>query len=179
MLTDTLLVWRLKRRDSSALCQLYTKYEQQLLTIAANLLGDVNLAEDVLQDVFIKFIDSIDSFLLTGSLAGYLTRCTVNRARDYLRKNNQLSMQPLDVIETPASHHCNPVHIAMTHEQNECVMTALGTLPYEQREVVVLHLQGNLTFKKIAQLQKISAKTTESRFRYGINKLKSLLQDQV
>ena len=57
MLTDALLVWRLKRRDSPALSQLYTKYEQQLLTIAANLLGDVNLAEDVLQDVFIKFID--------------------------------------------------------------------------------------------------------------------------
>jgi RNA polymerase sigma factor (sigma-70 family) len=179
VLEDIRLVWQLKRGDTHALRRIYCKYEHDLLTLAANLLGDINPAEDVLQDVFIRFIESIDSFRLTGSLRGYLAKCTLNRARDYLRKANRLSMVPIEAADSAESLIKGPVQLTITNEQNECVTTVLGELPYEQREVVVLHLQGSLTFREIAHLQNVSAKTTESRYRYGINKLRSILNGQV
>jgi RNA polymerase sigma factor (sigma-70 family) len=87
MLEDRYLVWRLKRGSAHALCRIYNRYESDLLTLATSLLGRTGYAEDVLQDVFVKFLESIDTFELTGSLKGYLAKCVANRARDYLRKD--------------------------------------------------------------------------------------------
>ena len=55
----------------------------------------------------------------------------------------------------------------------------MAQLPYEQREAVVLHLQGAMKFKEIADLQKTSVKTVLSRYRYGLDKLRSILDDEV
>ena len=68
MFEERYLVWRLKRGSAQALCRIYNRYEGDLLTLATNLLGRTGQAEDVLQDVFVKFIESIDTFELTGSL---------------------------------------------------------------------------------------------------------------
>jgi len=56
---------------------------------------------------------------------------------------------------------------------------ALEQLPYEQREVIALHLRGASTFKQIAQIQGVSINTAHSRYRYGIKKLKVMLNGEV
>ena len=59
------------------------------------------------------------------------------------------------------------------------LVDALVTLPYEQREVIVLHLQGDLTFREIAVVQGMSINTVRSRYRYGIDSLRSMLNGEV
>jgi DNA-directed RNA polymerase specialized sigma24 family protein len=59
---DRYLVWRLKQGSPRALCRIYSRYENELLTLAASLVGRTDQAQDVLQDVFLKFIESIDTF---------------------------------------------------------------------------------------------------------------------
>ena len=86
MLDDRWVLWRLKRGSARALHRLFDKYEGDLLTLATNLVGRADLAEDVLQDVFIRFIESIQTFELTGSLRGYLAKCVANRSRDLLHR---------------------------------------------------------------------------------------------
>ena len=61
----------------------------------------------------------------------------------------------------------------------QLVSDALEQLPYEQREVVVLHTRGRMTFKAIAELWQVPIKTVQSRYRYGLEKLKTLLYGQV
>ena len=182
MLEDRYLVWRLKRGSGPALCRIYTRYESDLLTLAANLLGRADQAEDVLQDVFVKFIESIDEFELTGSLKGYLATCVANRARDYLRKdrgrrtaNERL---PSEDFHLDRRIVAGPVESAIAGEQRERLVVALAELPYVQREAVLLHLRGGLTFREIAPVQGVSAKTAESRYRYALNKLRSLMNGQ-
>jgi DNA-directed RNA polymerase specialized sigma24 family protein len=51
-------------------------------------------------------------------------------------------------------------------------------LPYEQQETILLHLQADMTFRQIGRMQDVSAKTAESRYRYGIVKLRSMLNGQ-
>jgi RNA polymerase sigma-70 factor (ECF subfamily) len=53
---------------------------------------------------------------------------------------------------------------------------ALAELPFEQREVVMMHLHASMTFRDIARARKISPNTAKSRYRYGIDKLKTLLK---
>jgi len=52
-------------------------------------------------------------------------------------------------------------------------------LPYEQREAIALRIHGNLGFRQIADLQNVSTKTVQSRYRYGLDKLRSTLNGEV
>ena len=87
MLEDELLKLRFLCGSSRALAQIYRKYADWLLTLAIALLRDVNTAEDVIHDVFVKFAGANSSFRLKGSLRSYLATCVVNRARDVLRRS--------------------------------------------------------------------------------------------
>ena len=178
MLEDRHLVWRLKQGSPRALCRIYNRYEADLLTLARSLLGGTDLAQDVLQDVFVKFIESIDSFELTGSLKGYLITCVVNRARDYLRRKRCRDGESLGAAQAVESNQQGPLQAAIAVERQEKLITALAELPYEQREAVLLHLQTGLKFREIASIQRVSAKTAESRYRYGLHRLRSMLNGQ-
>ncbi len=72
-----------------------------------------------------------------------------------------------------------PLSRAIFDEELRRLADALALLPYEQREVVVLHLKGDLTFREIAAVQGGSINTVQSRYRYGIEKLRSLLNGEV
>jgi len=178
-LEDRYLVWRLKRSSEWALRRIYGQYGDDLLTLATNLLGRTGQAEDVLQDVFVRFIESIDSFELTGSLKGYLATCVANRARDYLRRGRRRAGEPLEMAVAVESHQRGPLQTAVANEQRQRLTEALAGLPFEQREVVLLHLHAELKFREIAQMQGVSAKTAESRYRYAIERLRSMLNGQV
>ena len=69
---DRLLVWRLNRGDATALSRVYEKYREDLLRLAVSLLNNTATAEDIVQDVFVRFAGSARVFRLTGSLKGYL-----------------------------------------------------------------------------------------------------------
>jgi RNA polymerase sigma-70 factor (ECF subfamily) len=73
----------------------------------------------------------------------------------------------------------SPVETAIVEEQKQRLIAALTELPYEQREAVLLHLHGGLKFREIASVQEVAAKTAESRYRYGIERLRSMLNGQV
>jgi len=178
MLEDRYLVWRLKQGSPRALCRIYSRYENDLLTLAASLLGRADQAEDVLQDVFLKFIESIDTFELTSSLKGYLATCVANRARDYLRKDRRHAGESLETAQSAESRQHGPLQAAIVDEQRQRVIAALAELPDEQREAVLLHLQAGLKFREIAHAQGISAKTAWSRYRYGLDRLRSRLNGQ-
>jgi RNA polymerase sigma-70 factor (ECF subfamily) len=183
MLEDRYLVWRLKRGSAQALCRIYRRYESDLLTLATSLVGRTGYAPDVLQDVFVKFLESIDTFELTGSLKGYLAKCVVNRARDYLRKDRGRRTEdmqlPSENRHPDRGLEPSPVETAIADEQRQSLIAALAELPDEQQEAVLLHLQAGLKFREIASVQGVSAKTAESRYRYGLDRLRSLLNRQV
>jgi RNA polymerase sigma-70 factor (ECF subfamily) len=179
MLEDKVLLWRLKRGSTRALCRIYSKYEDDLLTLATNLLGRADRAEDVLQDVFTKFIESLDGFELTGSLRGYLAKCVANRSRDLLRRDRHRVGEQLAAASHVESRQDGPLQRAINDEETRRLRAALAQLAYEQQEAVLLHLQAGLKFREIADVQRVSAKTAESRYRYGINHLRSILNGQV
>ncbi|MHC4456311.1 MAG: RNA polymerase sigma factor [Planctomycetota bacterium] len=179
MLEDKLLIWKFKAGSREAFRRIYEKYENYLLTIAANLLGNTNAAEDVVQDVFISFVQSVENFNLRGSLKSYLATCAVNRARDCIRKRRRRPTVSVNEAGQMASDANEPVQLVMNSEELQRLNRAMTELPYEQREVVVLRLNGDLRFRQIAGLQNVSIKTVQSRYRYGLDKLRSILNGQV
>jgi len=172
-LEDRILVWRFNRGDTVALCRIYEKYRDGLLKVAAALLHDRSSIEDVLHDVFVDFAGTTGRFQLKGSLKGYLAICVANRARDRNRTMQRRSTASLDEARSNQARMIGPEGAAMTREMAEKMDTALAQLPDEQRETLVLHLQSKLRFREIAQLQGVSINTVQSRYRYGLDKLRA------
>jgi RNA polymerase sigma-70 factor (ECF subfamily) len=179
MLEDKLLIYRLKLGNPDALRRIYEKYRDDLLRLAAALLNQTHEAEDVVHDVFINFVRSSSSFVLTGSLKAYLATCIANRARNINITRQRRKVESLDVQTGIESSSKSPDQWVITTEKFDILSDALTQLPYDQREVVILHLQGNLKFRQIAALQEVSIKTVQSRYRYGLDKLRSLLNGKV
>lgn len=179
MLEDRLLIWKFKRGSREALCRIYEKYESDLLTLAINLLGDSSTAKDVVQDVFISFVQCAGRFNLTGSLKTYLAKCVANKCRDRIRKIQRHKENQIDEAEQTVSTTDGPVQLVIHSEELQHLSRALMELPYEQRETIILRLDGGLKFKAIAKSQKVSIKTVQSRYRYGIDKLRSILDNEV
>ena len=72
-----------------------------------------------------------------------------------------------------------PDRQAMSAELCRQIEQAMEQLPYDQREVIILHLQSGMRFRAIADSQGISVNTVKSRYRYGLNKLRSILNGEV
>lgn len=178
MLEDRYLVWGFKRGSRAALRRIYEKYYAYLLTVATALLGDVNTAEDVVHDSFVKLSESAHRLDPRRSLKWYLVACVSNRARDELRRR-RIKAVGVDASVSVPSESAGPTSAAICNEEMRIISEALEQLPYEQREVVVLRTRGRMTFKAIAEVRQVSVKTVQSRYRYGLEKLKTLLNGQV
>ncbi len=178
MLEDRLLIWRFKRGSRDALQQIYEKYKGYLMTLATALLNEVNTAEDVVHDTFISFAQSGNSLKLDGSLKWYLATCAANRCRDKIRAKGQQAVA-IDEAVSRTSNADGPESSAVCNEELQRLRYAMEQIPYEQREVVILHAKGELKFRQIARLQNISIKTVQSRYRYGLDKLRVILNNEV
>jgi len=178
MMEDKLLIWKFKRGSRDALQRIYEKYVAYLVTLAAALINDVSTAEDIVHDVFVSFAQSAERLRLEGSLKAYLATCVVNRVRDKIRTRRRQPAR-LDEANSICSNSNGPELSAVCGEQLQKLSCAMTKLPYEQREVVILHLQGGMMFKQIAKSQHVSINTVQSRYRYALDKLRSLLNSEM
>jgi len=151
------------------------------LLLAMSLLNDTALAEDVVHDVFARFVEGLHGFRLTGSVKGYLLTCVANRARNLNRDGRpRLSadtVPPVGCTREPPEPN-SPVNRLLGNESLQLLAEAMEQLPYEQRVVVALRIYGDLTFKAIGAQQEISVDTVKSRYRYGLKKLRLILNSE-
>jgi RNA polymerase sigma factor (sigma-70 family) len=175
---DKLLIWKLKRGSREALRRIYDKYHAELLKIAVVLTGGMNTAEDIVQDVFVKFAERAGNLILSGSLRNYLITSTVNNVRNLRRNWQRHKTQSLDEADRLTCEQRRPDQWAVMSEQLERLSAAVASLPYVQREVIVLRMEADMTLRKIAELQGTSISTVQARYRYGIDRLRSLLNGE-
>jgi RNA polymerase sigma-70 factor (ECF subfamily) len=178
MLEDKLPALKLRRGSADALRRIYEKYKDDLLALAISLSNDRAAAEDALHDVFVSFARYGRNLRLRTSLKSYLSSCIANRVRNLNRAKANCPEQ-LDREETIDADCDGPDRRVMSAELCQRIEWAMAQLPYPQREVIILHLQGGMRFRAIAESQSVSVNTVQSRYRYGLDKLRSLLKDEV
>jgi RNA polymerase sigma-70 factor (ECF subfamily) len=112
-------------------------------------------------------------------LKSYLITSVLNGVRNIRRSKNRHRTETLEESEQIVSMVKRPDQWAILSEQLEHLGVAMTHLPHEQKEVITLRLEADMPFRKIAQLQKTSISTANARYRYGIEKLRSLLNSEV
>jgi RNA polymerase sigma-70 factor (ECF subfamily) len=179
MIEDKLLILRFKQGSREALRLIYDKYKVEMLKLAVVLIGDVNTAEDIVHDVFVNFTQSANRIRLTGSLKSYLVTSVINHVRNYLRDSNRHCETTLEDMDSLLSTERSPHQWAILSERLTILSQALQQLPYEQREVICFRMEMDMTFGRIARLQRTSVNTVKGRYRYAITKLRSLLNSEL
>lgn len=178
MLEDELLKWKFRRGSPEALTRIYEKYLDPMLTLAIGLLHNTAEAEDVVHDVFVSFAQSAGTFRIRGSLSGYLATSVVNRVRDYRRRRCRQAVGLSNRVP-PIPDWAAPDDLVVFTEQAGKLSDAMAQLPDEQREVVLLRLTADMKFRDIAKVQQASINTVQGRYRYGLDKLRSVLNGEV
>ncbi len=178
MIDEKILVWKFNRGSKDALRRLYEKYKDDLLGLAVTLLQDRGLAEDVVHDVFVSFARTAGRFTLSGTLKGYLSTCVANCARDRNRLKSRLDVG-LDAAEDMGTDFDDPAEYAADCEQAGRLQDMLERLPCEQCEIIVLRVHQEMRFREIAEALGISINTAQSRYRYGMEKLRSIMNSTV
>ena len=179
MLEDKVLIWKFKSGSSNALCHIYEKYRKDLLRLAVILSNNAGDAEDIVHDVFVSFAQSAETFKLSGNLKSFLLTCVANRTRNKNRANQRRQTDGLDEAKSVVSNSKTPEQWMIQSEELRRWSSIMAQLPYEQREAVILHLRADMKFGQIAQSQGVSVNTVKGRYRYGLDRLRSILNGEV
>jgi len=174
ILKDRRLVHRLSRADPDALREIYNRYRNDLLTVAMALLADPDAAEDCVHDVFVHFAGAPSDMRASRNLRGYLMRCVANRAKNLVKRQQLQPDRQADEQDYASEQDC-PESRLIVSEESMWIFEAMAKLPAEQREVVSLHIHGRMKFREIAEQLDVPINTVQSRFRYGIERLRTLL----
>jgi RNA polymerase sigma-70 factor (ECF subfamily) len=143
---------------------LYETHGGALLAYASALLRDPSAAEDVLHQVFLNLLRGRAA--IAGEPAPYLFRAVRNGALNHIRgQARETDLEDASVwLQSPDG----------SRETSIALQLALRALPAEQREVIVLHIWGQLTFEEAAAVIGVSPNTAASRYRYGLAKLREI-----
>lgn len=160
--------------DGNALGRVYRELKDDLYTAAYHLTGDSASAEDVLQDVFVALARDGAAARQARDLRAWLLVCCLNRARDLVRKRKRAPVAA-DGLDGRFAAGVGPGEAAERTEEAERIAAALGEIPAEQREVVVLRVYGRLKFREISELLDTSINTVQSRHRYALEALRARL----
>jgi RNA polymerase sigma-70 factor (ECF subfamily) len=166
-------------RPKAAPSRIYDKYKLDLLKLAMLLTGNIHHSEDAVQDVFVRLAESYDRISDHGNLKNFLITCLINRIRTLRRDSQRHQTAQFDGAATTTSRISPPHQWAVANEQMQRISEAMRQLPVEQREVVTLRFEGEMGFGDIARIQNVSVNTVQGRYRYGMEKLRSLLKSEV
>ena len=179
MIRQKILMIRFNNGDSTALCDMYALYKDDLVGLACALLNDKSSAEDLVHDIFSKLIDKQGDLKIKTNLKQYLLTAVANAVRQKYRSNKNVTLS-LDEGNLPIPETNNlPEANIVSDEQNAKIRQALLSLPYDQREVILLKHFSDMKLKDIAAIQDVSINTVNGRYRYGIDKLRSSLNGEL
>jgi RNA polymerase sigma-70 factor (ECF subfamily) len=177
--SDLELLERVRRRDEEALAALYDRYGGLVFTVALRVLGDRDLAEEVMQDTFLRCWTGVETYRPErGHAAGWLMGIARNRAVDVLR-SRQHQARLRERIALPEPDAPGEPAVPDQTEQivtGQTVAAALGTLPASQRRVVELAYYGGLTQVEIARTLGEPLGTVKTRTRAALERLRELLR---
>jgi RNA polymerase sigma-70 factor, ECF subfamily len=178
--TDIEVLTALKAGDANALSLLYERYGEAVYRFSLRMLGQVQEAEDLTQEVFLTFWQG-DSFDPNrGSVLVFLMMLTRSRAINRLHQRNihQRFVQRLErnVATHPSS---TPLDRLTLKELSERIRSALQAIPENQRQTLEMAYFDGLSQSEITEQLQIPLGTVKTRSRQGLLKLRTLLKDLV
>ncbi len=169
--------------QDQALEVLINRYKDNVYTSVFMLVKDKYLAEDIFQDAFLKMIKTIKEgrYAEQGKFLPWAIRVAHNLCMDHFRRSKQQipvtlpDGQDISVLFGAGDMASDGIEKRQVHES---VRKLVEDLPEEQREVIVLRIYADLSFKEISELTGVSINTALGRMRYALINLRKLIEEK-
>lgn len=169
---DNQIIQRVRGGNRSAFSILVRRHQKGLLRLAVRFMRDLGLAEDIVQDSFIKAYERLASFEGRSSFKSWLYQITVNTAKNKLRdrRHNGTDIDDVPLAE-PAMAESSLVHESIA----QLIQTFVDRLPIKQKTALVLRIYEDLSFKEIAEIMSCPYDTAKANYRHALMKLRDEL----
>lgn len=177
--SDDLLMLAWTGGDTAAFELLYSRHRGPLYRFLLRQLRDAALADEFFQDVWQRVIAARQGWKPEAAFRTWLFRIAHNRLNDHWRGLKHRPPAPEDGDERAARvpDPSNPERELSEFEQRRHLQLAIEALPDEQREVVLLRLEQDLSLEEIGEITGVGRETVKSRLRYAMDKLRAGLSD--
>lgn len=171
--SDNELVQSAIKGNRNAFRKIMELYEKPMLRTAAAMLNNQPEAEDVVQDVFLRFYRNMHQYKGEAALKTYLTRITMNLALNQLKKRKNESWKNAEIPVTMTDKTENPYK---SFDNKALINKALEILPKEFKPVITLRLIEGYSVKETAEILEIPQGTVLSRLARGQQKLRTIIK---
>jgi len=173
--TDLELVEEVKTGNRKAFSELVKRHQKGLLRMSLRFLKDMDAAEDVVQESFIKAYEKLNSFEGRSGFKSWLYQIAVNTARNKLRESRRETTDLEGIqISVGAVAESSLVHTAV----KDLIQTEVDKLPLKQRTALVLRVYEDLSFKEIAEIMDCPYDTAKANYRHALMKLKETFEQR-
>jgi RNA polymerase sigma-70 factor (ECF subfamily) len=181
--TDADLVKSYINGSEIALETLVNRHKLQIFNFINSKINDRDTSEDIFQDTFIKVIRTLRNGLYNeeGKFLPWIMRIAHNLVIDHFRKSNRIptieNKEEFDIFQFVSDAAPNAENILIEDQILKDIQKLIQELPDDQKEVLIMRLYRDMSFKEIAENTKVSINTALGRMRYAIINLRKLIED--
>ena len=183
--TDEELILEYLGGDEEAFKILITRYSKPLYFFAYRMTGKASLSEDIVQEVCLKIWKTISRYKIgSGTFKSWVFTITKNTTIDQLRKRKVPVVSQFDtedghnyLMETVSDPETIPSKLIEKAEEKQMIDGAMQSLSLEEREILTLHYQEEMTFEAIGKILNRPLNTVKSRHRRAVIKLREYLEE--
>ncbi len=167
-----------------ALELLIARYQHKIFSYILTIVHDKDLAEDLFQDTFIKVIHTLraGNYREEGKFNQWIMRITRNLIIDYFRKNQKMAFVDNsgknDIFEFFSEPSVSIEQSLITEQIHDSLRSLITQLPSEQKEVLIMRLYQDMSFKEIAEATNVSINTALGRMRYAVLNLRKMIKEK-
>ena len=178
---DSLLILRYQNGDEEALSSLIQKYENELFSFIYYKLMDEEIANDIFQDTFIKVIKTLksNSYNEEGKFLPWVMRISHNLVVDHYRKTKKMPMfretEEFSIFSIMSDDSLTIENKIISEQVEMDLKKLIEELPADQKEVLVMRMYQDMSFKEISESTGVSINTALGRMRYALMNLRKVI----
>jgi RNA polymerase sigma factor (sigma-70 family) len=178
---DAVLVRQYLHGDEKGLEILITRHKQRIYSFIFSKVMDRDITEDIFQDTFIKVIRTLKKgkYNEEGKFLPWVMRIAHNLVIDHFRRNKRMpkfqSRNDFDIFDVISDGEESKEYEMITSQVHEDVRRLVEELPNDQKEVLIMRIFKEMSFKEIAESTGVSINTALGRMRYALINLRKII----
>ena len=179
---DALLVKNYVAGDESALATLINRHQSKIYGFIFSKISDRDLTDDIFQDTFIKVIKTLksNSYNEEGKFLPWVMRIAHNLVIDHFRRNKKMPMyretEEFSIFSIMTDNSMTIENKMITEQVEKDLKKLIQELPDDQKEVLIMRIYQDLSFKEISELTGVSINTALGRMRYALMNLRKVIE---
>lgn len=182
MNSDALLVSAYVNGDESALGELIARHKDRIYRFIYSKVYDRDVTEDIFQDTFVKVINTLKrgNYNEEGKFLPWVMRIAHNLVIDYFRRNNRMpkfeSNDDFNIFSVLSDGNLNAERTMIKDQVEKDVQRLIEELPEDQKEVLIMRIYKDMSFKEISEQTGVSINTALGRMRYALINLRKVIE---